>query len=317
MTAFSASVRVIVGFDFDAVGAFVVPAAEMSVPGASDVAEIVMDDRRILHVLGDGSPSLSLFDVSDTGVAGGAIWASLDMTNAFNADMIVNNGTGAIDPTQDKWCGETWSFMTQSAAAQLGGTYGNGLPDNGLITGSPLGFPVQLGYRNNDDGYNAIRLDAGSPVSFSLEPGDQTRYGSLFLFGASCQGDTTIDVELQYTDGTTETTSLDANDWLRDGGELSPNVIPLVNGMDWHRYGVWKDINDAAVFAIPVPADGTKTLVGMTFTQLSTSVASTAIFGAQRPDPGTSAGRPGYRCREGDRSPREAASLFLGTVLRW
>ncbi|MCU0962847.1 MAG: FG-GAP-like repeat-containing protein [Pirellulaceae bacterium] len=267
------------GFDFDAVGAFVVPAAELSVPGASDVAEIVMGDRRVLHVLAEGGPTLSLFDVSFPGVAGGAIWASLDLTGALNADMIVNNGTGAIDAVQSGWGTEHYSFITQSAAAQLGGTAGNGLPDNGVIAGSPLGFPVQLAYRNNDDGYNAIRLDAGSPVYLTLEPGDQTRYGSLFLLGASCYGDAAIRVELRYADGSTETVSLNVDDWWQDDGELSPNVIPIVNGMDWHHSGSWYNINDAAVFAMPVPADGSKALVGMTFTQLSTSGPSTAILG--------------------------------------
>ncbi len=267
------------GFDFDAVGAFVVPATAMSVPGASDVVEIVMDDRRILGVLAESRSTVSLFDVSPTSPSGGAIWASLDVTSALNADMIVNNGTGTVDPDQDGWGAEHYSFITQSAAAQLGATAGNGLPDNGLITGSPLGFPVQLAYRNNENAYNAIRLDAGSPVSWSFEPADKTRYGSLVLFGASHNGDATIGVELQYADGSVENVSLNVDDWTNDSAELSLNSIPIINGMDWHRSGSWYNINDAAIFAIAVPADGSKTLVGLTFTQLSTSGASTAILG--------------------------------------
>ncbi len=252
------------GFDLDAVGI-------AGVPRALGVAEVVEGGRRILYVLPAGSSTLQRFDVSSDGRN-----VNLDLSSAFNADM-VTNGSGVIDANQDGWGVERYSFITQSAAAQLGGTAGNGLPDNGLIVGSAVDFPVQLGYRNNDDGKNAIRLTGGQRAFITLEAADQAHYEKLHLFGASCYGNAAIEVGLCYSDGSVAYQTVTVHDWYEDS--LPSGTFPIINGLDRHYSGGWQNVNDPAIFAIPLTTDATRLLTGIEITQTTFGNPSACIFG--------------------------------------
>ena len=377
-----------------------------------------------------------------------------------------------VDPDQNGWPAEQYCYITQSAATALGGPNGNGLPDDGLIASSPLGFPIQLAYRNDDDGLHAIlltseqiaahwrldeapgsaiavdssgnglhgdyqgavaglpgaradsgtaadfdgsddQIDVGSPAvlrmasgfsisawinpdiligyqrvfsqytdgstgygfglsgdelrfttygikdydtsgldipadkwthvavvfdsdndarfyvngslaqtvagnlparvadtdffigsfgrgerfngqiddvmvftgelsqgqvqevmlgryapsapvpEIQLTPVDQAHYGTLYLIGASGWGDAAVDVTLRYNDGTSGRASVTVDDWTSNIAQIEPGVLTLLDHMDTHSSGAWHNNNDRAIFAVPVPVDSSKVLVGI------------------------------------------------------
>lgn len=207
------------------------------------------------------------------------VQSDLNMSSAFNADVIVNAPGGVLDATQAGIDGGGRNYLTQTAANVIGGGLGNGLPDNGVINNAILG-PVELGYSNSDSGNNAIRLTNGQTATFDFTSNDQGEYGSLYLFGTSGDGDSVVDVTLSYLDGTSEMRTITIDDWFNDGGELSPGVFALIDGLDRTNGpgNGFEDNNDPAIFAIPLLADSSKILTGLTFNQVQGGI--TNIFGA-------------------------------------
>lgn len=204
---------------------------------------------------------------------------SLDISSAFNADVILNNGNGGLDLVGEGVDSGNRAYLTQSAANERGGGAGNGLPDDGLFTNTPFGAPVQLAYNNSDDGNNAIRLTGSQGGFISLLPEDQGQYVSLYLLATNGDGDGMLDLTLQYSDGTMQSESIVVDDWFNDDGELEDGVFALINGLD--RTGIdlagFEDINDPAIFAIGLLADSTRTLIGIDVQKTGGGV--TNIFG--------------------------------------
>ncbi len=227
-----------------------------------------------------GANSMQVTEVQLLGTVTTAyVKTNLNMAAAFNADVILNNGSGVLDPTQNGVDGGGRNYMTQAVADQIGGGLGNGLPNNGLINNAFLG-PIQLGYSNDDDGNNVIRLTTGQSAQLSLTALDRGNYAGLYLFATSGDGDSTVEVTLSYLDGSTDTQTITVDDWFQDGGELADGVFALIDGLDRTNGpgNGFENSNDPAIFAIQLDSDFSKVLTGLSFSQLTGGVVN--IFGA-------------------------------------
>jgi MYXO-CTERM domain-containing protein len=195
---------------------------------------------------------------------------NINIAGSFNADVVVNSIGGVIDSTQQGVDAGNRSYLTQTAATQIGGAAGNGLPDNGTF--SFIGNTVQLGYNNNDNGNNALRLTPGQSGAVALSGGDAGQYQSLFLFAISTDGDAATQVTLNYSDGSSTVQNLNIDDWFNDDGELALGVLDLIDNLD-RTNGAgngFENNNDPAIFAYILNVDPSKTLVGAAFLNQST-----------------------------------------------
>ena len=248
------------------------------------VAETIVDGRRILYVSSAGSNMLQPFDVSHCALFGTSTptysqpLTSLDLSSVFNADVIVNNGAGSLDTTQNGWhpAADNTCYITQSAAVQLNAASGNGLPDNGIITGSPFGYPVKLGYNNASNGNNALFLTDTSVVTILMP--SQMRYSSLYLLGASGWGDAQVFCMLYYADGSGVGMQYTVDDCYDDGTYIAKPNVAIINDMDWHRSGAWINANELAIFAIPLSVDDHSALTRIEIQRISGS-DGVCIFG--------------------------------------
>jgi len=262
-------------------------AADFSVPAAYSYIRY-----RRLSVINDSKNQHQLSELEYFGrPAGFGGVHHLDISPLFNADQIVNFSGGSLDTTQDGIDAGGQVYMTASAAAHIGGSAGTGLPDDGLFPHTPLGFPVQLGYSNADDGPNAIRLTGGQSVSMTLGAADQLIYGTLYLFATNGSGDGQLRVDLGYEDGSTGSQTFVIDDWFNDGNQIAPRGGALfVDGLDrCYRTGTsFHNANDPGIFAIPLQTSFEKRLTSITFTRVGGSGVTT-IFGVSGlvPEPGT------------------------------
>ena len=229
-----------------------------------------------------------------------ASWMDLNISSSFDSDVLANasDGTpgtldGAPDPL-DPRSGNLRSALTVSGALASGATALQAtpnFPDNGFfpmgVSGNTMTFDVQLGYSNNDNGVNAIRLtetEAGTPVNIGLLPAQQGQYNNFFLFLTAAEGDQLFNFALNYSDASSSTfTNITATDWFNDPAPAGH--LYLIDGMDRTSNGPsgFSSQNDSAVFAIPFTPDSSKTLVSFSITKLSNLAASgdtITVFGA-------------------------------------
>lgn len=185
----------------------------------------------------------------------------LDLSTIFNGDKITNYTGGSVDYHQN--LGRDESLITVSAANFLNGSdAGVNLPDNGLISDPGIGFDVQLGYSNDDNGNNVVDLTSGSPsFTYNLTAGEQGMYSSLYLFGAGLNENSPVNFKLTYSDTSTDSDSFTALDWFADNASYGY----LIDGMD-RIAGGFQNANDPAVFYWSLNPDSAKTLTKIEIT---------------------------------------------------
>ena len=172
----------------------------------------------------------------------------VDISSAFNADVILNTGDGPSGSGIDNGGA---AYLTNSRAQAFDAVNGNGLPDNGFFpSSSSLNVPidVQLAYRDTDNGNNAIRFGSnGQTASVSLAAGEQGKYSSLYFFATGGNANGTVDVEFTYSDSTTSSqTGLIVQDWFNDTFDNIINDLDRTNSTQT----ALDNSNDPAIFAI-------------------------------------------------------------------
>ena len=116
------------------------------------------------------------------------------------------------------------------------------------------------------DGPNALQLRGrgGRPVTLRVRRG---RYSFVRFLVTGGSGKTVMPVSLVYSDGTADSANLVCDDWYDDdpagGGTLSPGSVPVLDGMDRIRRGIFKDRNDPAIFEVTLGADANKSLISI------------------------------------------------------
>jgi hypothetical protein len=141
----------------------------------------------------------------------------VDMTDVFNADVIVNGTSGNIDSTQSAVDNGSYSLATQGALVDCPSPVvqptWQGLPNNGRFASNGNHPFVQLAYRNSKSGKNAVRLEADQNVSF---PVPHAKYRKIHLFAMSGDGASSVKVTFRYLDGSTTVKNFTIGDWFQD-----------------------------------------------------------------------------------------------------
>jgi hypothetical protein len=141
-----------------------------------------------------------------------------DMSNDFNADVIVNGTTaGNIDETQAPVDISETSFITQRAARVLDDCTDDpdGLPPRGLFPPNNRHPKVNLAYANRRNGKNARRSLEGDRYRVATP---HRRFRSVHVFATTGNGDATMRVKLLYRGGT-KVREFEVVDWFEDIGD--------------------------------------------------------------------------------------------------
>ena len=207
---------------------------------------------------------------------------SFNVSNTFNADVIVNNtyfflNNNYVDTTQDGIDIGNNNLITQAFAATTTG--GIGLPDNGLFAANNFHPEIQLQYRNYNDGNN-VRLIKTTTGSFDLQV-EQNTYSQVHIAALSTEGSSNIRLKFTYSDRTTDFSSAaTVPDWFDDITETT-SLYYLLNGMDRaNSKGTIQTAKDPALFGLQfVNPNALKTVTNISVEKTS-STGYLSFFGA-------------------------------------
>lgn len=217
-------------------------------------------------------PLVLLAATSWCSVAAGTV-LQVDVRPVFNADLVVNDGTGVLDPTQDPidlgtFTTDNFCFPTASAALRLAGVATpDGVPDDALFPADAYHPDVQLWWRNDDDGRNGRRT-AAAIDRFTLDV-PVARYTELHLFATSGDGDSVVTVTVEYDDLTSAQFPFTVPDWF-DDLPLTQDSYRLIDGRDRVQVGSgpgipyeYQDRNDPAIFGQRLVLDPGRTVASV------------------------------------------------------
>ena len=172
---------------------------------------------------------------------------SFNVSNTFNADVIVNQNNGVTDTTQDGIDMGNNNLITQSFAATTAG--GIGLPDNGLFAANNFHPEIQLQYRNTDNGNN-VRLITTTTDSFDFQV-EKNTYSQVHIAALSTEGSSDIRLKFTYSDGTTALSDIaTVSDWFDDFTETTSRYY-LLNDMNRaNSTGTIELVKDPALFGL-------------------------------------------------------------------
>ncbi|MFM6064948.1 MAG: hypothetical protein ACKPAE_21800, partial [Microcystis panniformis] len=225
----------------------------------------------------DGGWSLNITTTDSSGTPVG------QATNTFNispdVDVIVNRTGGVTDTTQTGIDVEGNAFISQSFATFSDSLNGNGLPDAGFFAANSYHPSIQLGYSNSDNGNNA-RLITTSTGSFTVNI-SSGQYRAIHLAVTSTEASSNLRLILNYTDGTSETTTTRTiPDWFNEITE-SKDLYYLINGLDRARADgtTFQNFNDPALFGVRFLVNSAKRLQSFTVEKTASS-GRLVVFGA-------------------------------------
>jgi len=213
------------------------------------------------------------------------IYVNFSVSSVLTDDVIVNRTGGVTDTTQTAIDGNSNALITQSFASYAfpSGVVGlpSGLPDSGLFEPNLIhyGPPMQLNYNNNNNGNNA-RLIKNSTGSFSFNT-NPNNYNEIHVALLSTQGSSNVRLTFNYTDGSTETSSVaTVPDWY---DEVTPNndIYYLTDGLDRSKSDGtgYERAQDPALFGLRFVPNANKVLNSITV-EKTTSSGYLSFFGA-------------------------------------
>lgn len=194
----------------------------------------------------------------------GAQVLQLDVRWLFNADVILNGGSGTLDPTQDpvdlgSMASNNFCFPTASVALQLWPLSPDGVPDDAVFAATAFHPDVRLWWHDDDDGLNA-RRNPRSPDSFNLSP-PPGNYSEFHVFMTAGDGTADVTVTLGYSTGPEDVVVLFVPDWFDDPIDTA-DAYRLIDGRDRVQVGsgpgvpfAYEDRDDAAIFGFRLRTD--------------------------------------------------------------
>ena len=208
----------------------------------------------------------TLATVSLFAIPAQAVTIQFNTTSIFNADVVVNNAGGTINsagrtPLDSSTSNQT--LITNSAAAQLSPTSGNGLPDNGFFAANSFHPDVQLSFSNSTSRPNARRAFSSTSFNFPVTAGN---YDRVDVFAISTQGSSNFSITFNYSDlSSTTTASVSAPDWFNEITETTSRYY-LVNNLDRFNLNnnTLDNVNDPAIFGFSFTPDSARTLSSIT-----------------------------------------------------
>ena len=231
----------------------------------------------------------------------------LDLAPLYNIDGVANIGDITQSALDQPNVGGNFVFLTQSLATSRVGAAGNGLLDSGLYAADEFHPEIQLGYGLNPNGNNVLQFAGTGPRNFTLASGFYTEIHVAAMTGG---GNSLLNLNLHYADGSVTTGAAFVNDWYNDFS-ASAATYYLANGLDRisANQSVYENANDPALFGHRFLVDGSRKLLSFDFVASGTSTFEPRmnIFGAaavtaEVPEPGSIAllmigvlGMAGYR----------------------
>ena len=180
-----------------------------------------------------------------------------DLEDAFRQDIVAAPG----ETENDSFDGDRRGLLV---VAGFGGNKAAGQASRGLPANRRVGIHELGDYRKP----NAIQLSAADtqPVRLKCRP-----HRSLLLrfLVSGGNGDSTVPVRLEFSDGSSTQANVHCDDWFHDHppdnlGYLHPGVTAVLNGMDRLYMGELESANDPALFEALVELDGNQMLEAMT-----------------------------------------------------
>jgi hypothetical protein len=223
---------------------------------------------------GGSSSSSSSSGGSGSGGATASTGSTLDLASVLVDDTILNNGTGALDPTQTALDGSGYVLVTQSAATALGGSGAHGLPNDAYFPANASHPEVKLHWNNADDGPNSRLMKPGDSFSFAVP---MTTYTQVQIYGLSTEGASSVKFTLTYSDASTDVRTITFPDWFAD--PAAPGQFFLIDGLDRVGSGVFQPSRDPAISGVNLDPNPGKELVSITLLSSTTSNRFT-LFGA-------------------------------------
>ncbi len=182
------------------------------------------------------------------GIPAEAVKTAVDMSAAFNADVVSNQD----DPLEDGIFD-----ASEYRLVEEGFLGGDGLPPNGLVGQFALG---------NYDDPNALQFRQLDPpaalddVTITIPEGN---YGSILACSSCGSGAVTIPVTVTYTDDSTTDGEIVSLDWFSDP---SGGLTMAIDGMDRVNVGTGalQDSNNPGLFQGAIVCDPAKTVKSLT-----------------------------------------------------
>ncbi len=246
--------------------------------------------------------NLSVKIVTGTIVSLGLVYAAsaatiqVDISSAFNADIIVNGpSSGPLDATQNSYNGSPsdGNLITQSAAALLNPALApDNLPDDGVFAATADHPLIELAYDNSDDGFNAWNSGGGNGQADLAMPAPPTNefYKTIHLIMFGVGGADPV-IRLLYDSGPADEFALNN---IPDGSSGFPGNgadFLLIGGLDRaSNDGTTFNSRGVGLFGYSFTPDPNRTLVevevdkdGGGFVSVLGLVGETAVI----PEPGS------------------------------
>jgi hypothetical protein len=211
------------------------------------------------------------------GAAGAAGVVQVNFRPYFNADVVLNTSGAGLDEDMGTIEG-LWAFATDSAGA-TSSCDGPWLPDDGFFGGNAAHPEAQLGYSNDDDGFNVWQtFDEAGEVTVQVP---NLAYDTLYLYATGAY-QTFLTVTLNYTTGGPEAfAGIAYPSWF---DEPPTNFFNLVDGLDRARPDLGgvtcEDVDDPGIVGLPIPVDPERILDTLTLTRTDDDQGMLNVFGA-------------------------------------
>lgn len=199
----------------------------------------------------------------------------IDASKVFNMRPITTMVGGSVVPMTSDIDG-AGGVITTIGAKALGVDDPYALPDNGVFPANQDHPLIILPYGKDDGKSPQARKSVGEDVFFIEVP--PKNYTKLWLFLASGQGVSKIDVKLKYADDTVQQRSLEVPDWFWELEAGDPYRCYVAHNLS--KWGPKKQLeaDHHYIFGLDVQPDPAKTLEKIAVAKSKPGIM--AFFGA-------------------------------------
>eukprot|EP00475_Leptophrys_vorax_P021786 TRINITY_DN295_c0_g1_i1.p1 TRINITY_DN295_c0_g1~~TRINITY_DN295_c0_g1_i1.p1 ORF type:complete len:309 (-),score=95.59 TRINITY_DN295_c0_g1_i1:61-987(-) len=178
----------------------------------------------------------------------------IDVSAVLSSRSVSTYTNGQIVPWNQGYDGMYSGEATLAVAQALGNNNPKALPDNGFFPANSRHPDVQLHWNNNDGTSPQSRFGSGS-YGFAVPAG---KYSLLHLFGLSANGNSNVNVDIQYDDGVV-TKSISVPDWYTYTD--TSDVYVLANDLDkWSNTNARLEQGHHYIFGLDLHVDAGRTI---------------------------------------------------------
>lgn len=222
----------------------------------------------------------------------------LDLSAIYNIDGVANVGDFSQSSLDQPNSGGNYVFLTQELATNIAGANGDGLNNDGIYGAAGFSPDYRLGYGSNPNGNNVLQFAGNGQRNVGLSG----TFSEIHVAAMSGGGNLQLQLQLNYTDGSTLSSVQTVLDWFADPSESATRYI-IDNVRDRIRpdHTGYQNSNDPAIFGHRFLVDTSRELVSFDLIATGTSSGEPRqnIFGASAVEVP---------------APLSAAILFVGLI---